>query len=152
MPGDSGDNVLFDSLDVRNKILKVYYDIQRQGYSKAAPFSIANVEDRMKSHADTNNVTIAGKEIYMSYSSLGHARRDSKVRDNIDVSINDLASFPSQMKDMDLYYDKSKKNYIYSNGRNKFVIDPNGEIKISREKTKKSSFHHSIKGEGRRSI
>lgn len=104
------------------------------------PFKIADVEDRMKAHGEANGVTIAGDDVYMDYPSLGHARRDSKVRNGKDVSVEDLADFPSQMEGMDLYFDSEKRNYIYSKGRNKYIIDPNRTIKIDRERMKRVVF------------
>ncbi len=50
--------------EVAQKIYDVISDIQRDGYSKSAPFEIALVEDRMKNFANKNGIPLASEYIY----------------------------------------------------------------------------------------
>lgn len=125
---------------VEQNITKVYDDFETYGYSRMQPFYIAKVEKRMQDFAKAHNIPIAGDEIYMSAERLGHGRRTSKVAKGIAATKQEMITFPKRMKSMRLYHDKKGDRFVYRDGRIKYVIDPNYEIKISRKKTKKAVF------------
>ena len=120
-----------------DKIGAVYEDVERFGHSRMIPFSVGHVEKRMREFAERHGIEIADGDLYMSASSLQHARRDEKIAAGIDVSVEDMKRFPSERKNMDLYYDTSHKNFIYVDGRNKFIINPRGREKINRREYRK---------------
>ena len=120
------------------KITQVISDIRKDGYSKQQPFSIGYIENRMASFAINNGIELPNKTIYMSAHSISHALRDSKKSKGIAVNDTDLISFPERRHSLDLYYDG--KSFVYTDNKVKFIINPNYEMKISRNKTKKVAF------------
>ena len=69
---------------------------------------------------------------------MTHARRPSKLRDGKASSEQDIIEFPEKRKNMDLFYDGNA--YIYTDYRNKFIINPNYELKIGKGKVMKVNF------------
>jgi len=120
------------------KIRSVIREIRQNGFSKAAPFSIGKVEQRMQRFASANNITIPSKDVYMSVKGITHAMRDSKQKKGLAVSARELADFPKKRRYMDLYYDGEV--FIYTNGKSKFILNPNYEMKISKTKRQKVNF------------
>ena len=120
------------------KIRKVFGDLHATGISKVQPFTVGHVERRMRDYANANGITIADGDLYMSVKGLAHARRPSKVRDGIASSEQDIAEFPSKRSRMDLFYDGT--SFVYTDYKNKFIIDPNYELKLKNGKTMKVNF------------
>lgn len=106
------------------------------------PFSIGKVVKRMEEYASKHGIDLPD-EIYMTAHgshSIAHAMRDEKANAGKTVDPLDLAKFARHRVNMDLYYDHKTKNFIYSDGRNKFILHPNETIKISGQKVKKVGF------------
>lgn len=114
----------------KEKIIQVLSDIRSQGFSRISPFKIGGVERRMQSFANANGITLGSKDVYMSSHSIAHATRDSKAAKGLVVSDKDLSAFPGKRARMDLYYDTRSGNFSYTDGRNKFVVHPNYEMKM----------------------
>lgn len=66
--------------------------------------------------------------------------RDSKRAKGIAVSEKDLADFPKKRKKMDLYYDSIKRNFIYTDGKAKYVVHPNYRLTLPDGKSKVVNF------------
>ena len=123
---------------IESQIATVLSDIHTKGYSSAQPFSIGKVEQRMLLFAQTNAVTLASDELYMSAKQLQHCMRASKNAKGLVVADIDLIGFPQHRFQMDLYYDG--ECFIYTDGTSKFIVHPNYKIKISREQVAQVNF------------
>ena len=116
----------------------VLTDIRIKGFSTQQPFIIGEVENRMLCFAQQNGITLGCESLYMSPKQLQHSMRQSKSQKDLVVEEIELIKFPKTRFGMDLYYDG--ECFIYTNGRSKFIIHPNYEIKISRDKYKVVNF------------
>lgn len=125
-----------------SKVLAICADLQSQGFSRVPPFSIGKIEKRMEDYANAHGMDLPD-EIYMTAHgshSIAHAMRDEKAADGKTVSPTDLAQFARDRRSMDLYYDTKKKNFTYVDGKNKYILHPNEEIKTKNGKIKKVAF------------
>ena len=123
---------------VESQIAAVLKDIHQKGYSSVQPFSIGKVEQRMLMFAQSNAITLASDDLYMSAKQLQHCMRASKNAKGLVVADADLIVFPQNRFHMDLYYDG--ECFIYTDGQSKFIIHPNYQMKISREVVAKVNF------------
>ena len=119
-------------------IRNVFADIEKYGFSRQKPFIIGAVEERMRQYAEDNNIELGSSDVYMSSRSLSHSEREHKVNIGKAVEKEEIIAFPMTRHDMDMSYDGEA--FIFTNGKAKFVIHPNYEIKIDRKKTKKVVF------------
>ena len=120
--------------DIYGLIAKVLADIRLNGYSTQQPFEIGEVEERMMCFAELHGVSLASDRLYMSAKQLQHSMRQSKEQKDLVVDEQELIDFPKARFAMDIYYDG--ECFIYTNGRSKFIIHPNYEIKVAREKAR----------------
>ena len=116
---------------LESQIASVLSDIHQKGYSSVQPFAIGKVEARMMQFAQTNAITLASDDLYMSAKQLQHCMRASKGAKGLVVDDADLIGFPQNRFQMDLYYDG--ECFIYTDGTSKFIVHPNYRMKISRE-------------------
>ena len=123
---------------IESQIAAVLSDIRQKGYSPIQPFAIGKVEERMMLFAQTNTITLASDELYMSAKQLQHCMRASKAMKGLVVSDAELIGFPQNRFQMDLYYDG--ECFIYTDGQSKFIIHPNYQMKVSREVVKLVNF------------
>ena len=119
-------------------IRNVFADIEKYGFSRQKPFIIGAVEERMRQYAEDNNIELGSSDVYMSSRSLSHSEREHKVNIGKAVEKEEIIAFPMTRHDMDMSYDGEA--FIFTNGKAKFVIHPNYEIKIEREKAKRVVF------------
>ena len=119
-------------------IRRIYYDIEKHGFSREPPFIIGNVERRMKQYAKENNIELGSSEIYMSAHLLSHAERDHKVCIGKAVSKENIIDFPSNRHNMKMSYDGEA--FIFTDENAKYVLHPNYEIKINRKRERKVVF------------
>lgn len=133
------------------KISQIIADIQSKGYSSEQPFSIGKVDSEMMEYAKNNGITLASDDIYMSAAQIGHTLRDSKVESDIAISASHLEEFPLRRSSMELYHDKSNRNFVYFDRERseKFVIHPNYSMKISKKKTTKVNYITASKTDSR---
>ena len=94
----------------------------------------------MRNFANSNGIEIAKGNLYMSPSAISHAMRDSKRSKGLTVQESELISFPSNRKRMDLYYDRTNRNFVYTDSRSKYVVHPNYEMKTKGGKIKRVNF------------
>ena len=116
---------------IESQIASVLSDIHQKGYSSVQPFAIGKVEARMMQFAQTNAITLASDDLYMSAKQLQHCMRASKGAKGLVVDDADLIGFPQNRFQMDLYYDG--ECFIYTDGTSKFIVHPNYKMKVSRE-------------------
>ena len=127
-----------ESIHIRELISSVLADIRDNGFSTQPPFDIGGVEERMSQFASVCGIELGGDRLYMSAKQLQHSMRLSKSQKDLVVEPEELISFPQARFQMDLYYDG--ECFIYTNGRSKFIVHPNYEIKVSRGKFKVVNF------------
>ena len=127
-----------EAYDVSELIAIVLNDIRIKGFSMQQPFEIGAVEKRMNVFAETHGITLGSNSLYMSAKQLQHSMRQSKSEKDLVVDDSELIRFPFSRFSMDLYYDG--KCFIYTDGRSKFVIHPNYEMKINRDLFKIVNF------------
>lgn len=133
-----GTRVVYSNVrqEARKKIAKVIEDINSKGFSMEKPFKIGEVEKRLKDFANENGVALGSREMYMTTAQIAHSVRDTKKEKGLAVSEDDLKNFPIKMNSMDLYHDKETNNFTYSDGKNKYILNPNYEIKLENGKSK----------------
>ena len=84
----------------------------------------------MLKYAREHGIVLATSHIYMNNATLLHARRDSKIIDMVDVPVERIKMFPSERRSLDLYYDKQKRTFLYTDGTAKYIINPHGRIRL----------------------
>lgn len=127
-----------DKPTIEEQITAVLIDIEQKGFSAIQPFSIGNVELRMKHFAQNNGIALACEQLYMSAKQLQHCMRASKGAKGLVVSADELVCFPKSRFKMDLYYDG--ECFIYTDEVSKFIIHPNYKMKVNREQVKLVNF------------
>ena len=127
-----------DGGSIEELIAIVLTDIRVKGFSTQQPFEIGEIEERMKLFAQAHDISLGCNSLYMSSKQLQHSMRLSKSQKDLVVEEQELIGFPRLRFSMDLYYDG--ECFIYTNGRSKFIIHPNHEIKICRGKVKVVNF------------
>lgn len=123
---------------IESQIASVLNDIRQKGFSSVQPFRIGKVEERMMQFAQTNAITLASDDLYLSAKQLQHSMRASKGAKGLVVDDSELINFPKNRFQMDLYYDG--ECFIYTNGPSKFIVHPNYQMKVSREIVKLVNF------------
>lgn len=113
-------------------------DIYIKGYAVGHDFAVGLVEKRMTSFANSMNITLASKSLYMGPRTLYHSKRPSKEKKGLAASAIAIVKFIKDRRSMDLYWDG--ECFIYTDYKNKFIIHPSYELKIKRKKTKKVSY------------
>ena len=123
---------------IESKIAAILGDIRQKGYSSVQPFSIGKVEARMMLFAQSNAISLASDELYMSAKQLQHCMRASKATKGLVVADGDLIRFPKSRFQMELYYDG--ECFIYTDAQSKFIVHPNYQMKVNREVVKLVNF------------
>ena len=113
------------------------HDRSKPLFGSKEPFAVGRVERRMKQFAQENGIELATSSLYMSEERLLHSIRSTKQKVGKVVSDKDIANFPAHRYKMNLYWDSNAKNFIYQQGNNKFIVEPNREIKLSNGKVKR---------------
>ncbi len=123
---------------IESRVAAILNDIHQRGYSRIPPFSVGKVEGRMIQFAQANEIILASDELYMSARQLQHCMRTSKGLKGLVVDDADLISFPQNRFMMDLYFDG--ECFIYTDGKSKFIVHPNYQMKLNREVVKLVNF------------
>lgn len=129
---------IYGTSSAARKIRDIVTDIKMKGFSKIKPFAMGRVEPRMAEYAKTHGITLASKSVYMSSHSIAHSLRDSKSIKGKTISLSALVRFPRNKSKMDLYHDGEV--FVYTDYKSKFIIHPNYELKINRNKVRKVNY------------
>ena len=124
--------------NIEETIEFVLREISIQGYSTQPPFDIGEIEVRMEKFARENSIILSSSRLYMSAKQLQHCMRNSKTAKGLVVEADELIHFPKNRFAMKLYFDG--ECFIYTNGVSKFIIHPNYELKIDRDKKRVVNF------------
>lgn len=111
------------------KIAEAITSLKNGKRASAIPFAVGDVEDRMKRFAHDHNIELASDKLSMSPKQIQHALRDSKSEAGKAVTSAELISFPTRLRSMALYHDSNKGNFVYTDGRAKYIIHPNYTVK-----------------------
>ena len=84
----------------------------------------------MKKYAEENNIELGSSDVYMSSHTLSHSGREHKVNIGKAVPKEDIIAFPMTRHNMDMSFDGDA--FIFTDGKAKYVIQPNYAIKIDR--------------------
>lgn len=120
------------------RINSILADIAKDGYSKAAPFTIGNVEPEIKKYARENGIELGSDEIVMTTKQITHTltTRPSKVEKGKVISPQHLAEFPVRRSSMEIYHDGKAFIYFDRSRNEKFVLHSGYELKVKNKKEK----------------
>ena len=113
---------------------------EKEGKITTLPIRVGDVDKAVQEHAKANGNSLANNSMYFTGKGLSHSRRASKIRDGIAVSKEDFIKFPLNKSTMKIYYDKTTKNYTYTDGCNKFVLQTNVKVKLKNGKISSSTL------------
>ena len=108
--------------------------------NRTTEIEIASVEKRIQDFASEKGIKIAGDKIILTRDAIGHTLRQEKQKDGIAITQEELVTFHQRMSSMSVYYDNSKRNFIYFDGNAKYVIEPN-KTKGKGKKKKTGAFY-----------
>lgn len=111
------------------RIRGVYAEIKKNGYTRTQPFSIGSVGEDVKRFAARKGIALASKDIYVNARFLSHSQRASKGTKR--VTKKDIMDFPVTKRKMSKYWDGDA--FVFTNGKIKFIVNPNYELKINRK-------------------
>lgn len=111
------------------KIAEAITSLKDGKRASATPFTIGNVEKRMREYAKQHGIELASDKLSMSARQIQHALRDTKNDANKAVSKEELISFPKRIGSMKLFYDSKKGKFVYTDGHAKYIIHPNYAVK-----------------------
>ena len=109
-------------------------EYNEKGYITSLPINVGKVENEVARHAKSIGKPLENNTMYFTGNALVHSMRDMKQNEGIAVSAKDFKAFPKTKSSMKVYYDKSTGNYTYTNGKNKFVLQPNVRVKLKNGK------------------
>lgn len=116
--------------DSARRISRVIKDFRLRKYSKEKPIYLGKTDNRIIQFAVKNKIMVSAEGMYITAEQVAHTFRNTKVRNGIVIPAQSLISFSQSYNSMDLYYDKNKKNFVYTNGSEKFVVHPNYKIRL----------------------
>ena len=119
-------------MNAKQKIRMVLDEYNAKGFTTTQPFPIGRVELRMKQYASENNITLGSKSLYFTAKAITHSNRTSKKMKGLAIALTDYEEFPTQRRNMDLFWDDD--GFVYTNYRIKFIVKPNYEIKTKTSK------------------
>lgn len=122
------------------KIMSVITDIEQNGYSTQPPFRVGMVDAEIRSYSNANGIELGSNSMYMSPAQIGHTMRALHAAKGIDISARELASFPRRKGGMEIYHDSNGDKFVYYDGKNKYVVQPNYRLKLPTGRTKVVNF------------
>ena len=120
----------FSVLQASQNIANALQEFEQKGYITSKPILVGFVEDEVLDYSKKIGNPLHNRTMYFTGKSLVHARRVSKTNADIAVSPADFETFPSTKSSMRIYYDTETKRYTYTDGKNKFILEPNVPIKM----------------------
>ena len=120
----------FSIQQASQNITNALQEFEQKGYITSQPILIGFVEDEVYEHSKKIGNPLQNRTMYFTGKSLVHSRRISKTNADIAVSPVDFETFPRTKSSMHIYYDTETKRYTYTDGKNKFILEPNVPIKM----------------------
>lgn len=126
---------------IYQKIEDILNEISTHGFTDSERiFSIGEVDFDVRDFARQNNIIIGSNEDYMDTQHIFHAQRAFHRNNGLYVGDEAMKNFPRDRYNMNVYFDKSKSTFVYTDGVNKFILTPNKTPKKFREKGDISFF------------
>lgn len=109
-------------------------EYKEKGYITSLPINVGEVEKEVSAHAKSIGEPLENNTMYFTGNSMVHSLRDVKQNNGIAVTDKDFKDFPKAKSSMKVYYDISTGNYTYTDGKNKFILQPNVKVKLKNGK------------------
>ena len=142
----------------QGRIMDFVKEIHFKGFTTKQPLYIGMLEHDLIEYAKSKGIEIASSRMYMNGKKTGHTVRDLHQERGIDISDEQLATFPSRRRKMAVYHDSDDNSFVYFDGEAKYVFRTNYQIKkkgldnkrikmkvvglITAYKAKASDFNH----------
>lgn len=120
----------FSILQASQNLANALQEFEQKGYITSKPILVGFVEDEVFEYSKKIGNPLQNRTMFFTGKSLVHARRISKTNADIAVSPVDFETFPYTKSSMRIYYDTETKRYTYTDGKNKFILEPNVPIKM----------------------
>lgn len=125
---------------IYKQIEKVLDDISENGHlTQKRRFGIGADLD-IRNYAIQNGVLFATTSDFMDSKHIYHAQREFHRRKGIYVGDEALKNFPKNRHNMEVFFDKVDKRFIYTDRVSKYVISPNEPHKQFKDTGNSSYF------------
>ena len=108
--------------------------------SQVPPIEAGKLPPSIKKFAEKNGIHLESDKLYITTKGIEHSLRESKTAKGIAVTKEELVDFVRNRDKMAQYYDPRKGDFIFATDKAKFVVTPNYEIKINKQKTKVANY------------
>lgn len=123
-------------LEATRRIVCVFEDIARVGLpTDGSPIKIGSLpSDVANAYEKLTGAKIIGNALYTDAGALLHHRTGIKSARGKVVPEKDLIEMPSKISGMDVYENKSA--LVFTDYKNKYIVEVNHPIRINKKKTK----------------
>lgn len=117
------------------RLRRIINDKERDGFTRdATQFKFGTLSNTLaKKYQEVTGIKIINRDMYTGASSLFHHRGGNKAENGKETSFEDIANMPMNIGTMDVYVHSGA--IVFTDYKNKFVLQPNQKVKINREKT-----------------
>ena len=121
--------------NANRRIAKIISDIQATGHPMdGRPFKVGHLPTAIVSTLKkVSKIVVKNPDVYMSSGSMTHHQTGTKQNRGKVVPITDFAKFASRIGKMDIY--ENRGGIIFTDYKNKFIVEVNRSIKIDRKST-----------------
>ncbi len=111
------------------RLRKIIDDRVKAGYSKDGNlFKFGEISDKLRQvYKKITGEEIYGKDMYTGQKVLFHHRTGEKAEKDKLATLEDMVQLPKNIRNMDVYI--HKKEIVFSDNKNKYVLRPNVTIK-----------------------
>ena len=131
---ERNDNSVSTEQMASQNIANAIDELIAKGYITSRPILVGDVENEVADFANSIGNPLQNKSMYFTGGGITHALRDTKQNKGVAVDNEDFVSFPFSKSKMSIYYDTETKRYTYTDGKNKFIVEPNAKVKLKNEK------------------
>lgn len=117
------------------RLRRIINDKARDGFTRdATQFKFGTLSRGLaEKYQELTGTKIINRDMYTGASSLFHHRGGQKSDNNKESPLEDIANMPMDIGTMDVYIHSGA--IVFTDYKNKFVLQPNQKVKINREKT-----------------
>lgn len=120
---------------IYKKIEDILNEINENGHTLSEKiFSIGDVDKDVSKYAELNGIIIGSKTDFLDTKQIFHTQRKAHKQKGIYIGDEALKTFPQKRYSMHVFFDEDKKNFVYADGKNKYIIEPNTSPKRFKEK------------------
>lgn len=123
------------ALKAATRLRKIIEDKALNGFTKdAIQFKFGTLSSVLaERYQELTGTRIINRDMYTGASSLFHHRGGEKADKGKETPLEDIANMPINIGAMDVYIHSGA--IVFTDYKNKFVLQPNQKVKINREKT-----------------